>query len=134
MSQHDENIATITDTLSDSANDLFERSGMGEIDWYYLEEAGTEILWALCEVLRGYESPTWGNTSGRYGHMGGFLDLDVVSEIREEDIYSEDGDTHPELSDFSDPYIPWYLVRWAEEHGADDLVELADTIYKALNI
>ena len=131
---HHENIATITDTLSDSANSLFHYAGMAELDWHSLEDAGTEALWSLCEVLRDYESPEWGNTGGRYGHSGGWLDLDAVSEIREEDLYTEDGEPHLALADFSDPYIPWYLVRWAEEHGADDLVELADTIYKALNI
>lgn len=130
---HHENIATITDSLSESANELFDQAGMGELDWYSLEDAGTDVLWSLCEVLRGYESPEWGNTGGRYGHTGGWLDLDVVSEIREEDIYNEDGEPHPELSDFSDPYTAWYLVRWANEYGPDDLVELADTIYKALN-
>lgn len=133
MSQHHENIATITDSLSDSANDLFDRAGMGEIDWYYLEEAGIEMMWALCEVLRGHESPEWGNTGGRYGHSGGWLDLDAVSALSEADIYDEDCEPHPALADFSDPYIPWYLTRWAESNGPDDLVELADAINAALN-
>ena len=132
MSRH-ENIATITDSLSDSANDLFDRSCMAELDWHSLEDAGTEALWSLCEVLRGHESPVWGNTSGRYGHTGGFLDLDAVSELSEEDIYDEDGEPHFALADFSAPYMVWYLVRWAEEHGSDDLVELADSINKALD-
>ena len=133
MSQHDENIATITDTLSDSANELFDQAGMGELDWYSLESGGTEALWSLCEVLRGYESPEWGNTGGRYGHSGGWLDLDTVSELFEEDLYTEDGEPHLALADFSDPYMVWCLVRWAEEHGPDDLVELADAINAALN-
>lgn len=130
---HDKNVSTITDTLSDSANDLFDKAGMAELDWHSLEDAGTEALWSLCEVLRGYESPVWGNTGGRYGHTGGFLDLDTVSELSEEDIYDEDGEPHLTLADFSSPYMVWYLVRWAKEHGADDLVELADSINKALN-
>ena len=130
---HHENIATITDSLSDSANELFDRAGMRELSWHSLEDAGTEALWSLCEVLRGYESPAWGNTGGRYGHTGGWLDLDTVSELFEEDIYDEDGETHPALSDFSDPFMVWYLVRWAKEYGPDDLVELADSIHKALN-
>ena len=91
---HNENIATITDSLSDSANSLFHYAGMAELDWHSLEDAGTEALWSLCEVLRGYESPAWGNTSGRYGHTGGWLDLDTVSELFEEDIYNEDGEPH----------------------------------------
>lgn len=124
---HHENIATITDSLTDSAKALFTRSGMGELDWYSLEDAGYEALWSLCEILRGYESPEWGSTGGRYGHSGGWLDLDAVSELAETDIYA-----HPELADFSDPYLVWYLVRYAEEHGADDLVELADSINKVL--
>ena len=37
------------------------------------------------------------------------------------------------LADFSDPYMVWYLVRWAKEYGPDDLVELADAINAALN-
>ena len=130
---HHENIATITDSLSDSANSLFHYAGMAELDWYSLESGGTEALWSLCEVLRGYESPAWGNTGGRYGHSGGWLDLDAVSELSEDDLTNEDGDPHPALLDFSDPYMVWYLVRWAEEHGPDDLVELADSIHKALN-
>lgn len=125
---HDENIATITEHLSDSALDLFKRSGMGEMDWYSLEDAGHAALWALCEVLRGYESPVWGNTGGRYGHSGGWLDLDAVSELSEKDIY-----TRPELADFSDPYVVWYLVRYAENHGEVDLLELADSVNEALN-
>ena len=133
MSQHDENIATITYTLSESANELFDQAGMGELDWYSLESGGTEALWSLCEVLRGYESPEWGNTGGRYGHSGGWLDLDTVSELFEEDLYTEDGEPHLALADFSDPYMVWCLVRWAEEHGPDDLVELADAINAALN-
>lgn len=130
---HRENIATITDSLGDSATALFHEAGVGELDWYDLEGAGTEALWALCEVLRGYESPTWGNTGGRYGHSGGFLDLDTVSELSEEDIHGEDGKPHPALWDFSDPYVVWYLIRWADEHGPDDLVELADSVNAALN-
>lgn len=130
---HHENTAMITNSLSDSANELFERSGMGEMDWYSLADAGHEALWALCEVLRGYESPAWGNTGGRYGHSGGFLDLDTVSEMSEEDIYDGDGEPHLALADFSDPYVVWFLARYAEEHGVDDLVELADSIYNALN-
>ena len=35
--------------------------------------------------------------------------------------------------DFSDPFMVWYLVRWANEYGPDDLVELADAINAALN-
>ena len=81
---HHENIATITNSLSESANELFDQAGMGELDWHSLEDAGTEALWSLCEVLRGYESHAWGNTSGRYGHTGGWLDLDAVSELFEE--------------------------------------------------
>lgn len=130
---HRENIATITDSLSDSATDLFHKAGMGELTWHSLEDAGTEALWSLCEVLRGYESPDWGNTGGRYGHSGGFLDLDTVSELSEEDIHDEDGEPHLALADFSDPYMVWYLIRWADEHGPDDLVELADSIQKALD-
>lgn len=130
---HRENIATITDSLGDSATALFHKSGMGELTWHSLEDAGTEALWSLCEVLRGYESPDWGNTGGRYGHSGGFLDLDTVSELSEEDIHDEDGEPHLALVDFSDPYMVWYLVRWADEHGSDDLVELADSVNAALN-
>lgn len=133
MSQHHDNIATITDSLSDSANDLFDRAGMGELDWLSPEDAAPEALWSLCEVLRGYESPAWGNTGGRYGHSGGWLDLDAVSALSEDDIYDEDGEPHLTLADFSDPYMVWYLVRWAEEHGADDLVELADALNAALD-
>ena len=130
---HHENIATITDSLSESANELFDQAGMGELDWYSLEDAGTEALWSLCEVLRDYESPAWGNTSGRYGHTGGWLDLDTIEDLSETDIYNEDGDPHPALLDFSDPYMVWYLVRWAKEYGPSDLVELADAINAALN-
>ena len=130
---HHENIATITDSLSESANELFDQAGMGELDWYSLESGGTEALWSLCEVLRGYESPDWGNTGGRYGHSGGWLDLDTVSELFEEDIYDEDGEPHLALADFSDPYMVWSLIRWAKEYGPDDLVELADSINKALD-
>ena len=50
---HNENIATITDSLSDSANSLFHYAGMAELDWHSLEDAGTEALWSLCEDLRG---------------------------------------------------------------------------------
>ena len=130
---HHENIATITDSLSDSATILFHKAGLDELDWYDLKCVGTEALWMLCEVLRGYESPAWGNTGGRYGHTGGWLDLDAVAGLSEDDIYDEDGEPHDTLMDFSDPYAVWYLVRWAEEHGPDDLVELADAINAALN-
>lgn len=133
MSQHHDNIATITDSLSNSAIILFHKSGMVELDWTSLADAGTEALWSLCEVLRGYESPEWGNTGGRYGHSGGWLDLDTVSELFEEDIYDDDGETHPALLDFSDPFMVWYLARWAREYGSNDLVELADSINAALN-
>ena len=130
---HRKNIATITDSLSDSAASLFLKSGMGELTWDSLDDAGNEALRSLCEVLRGYESPDWGNTGGRYGHSGGWLDLDTVSELSEEDIHDEDGEPHPALADFSDPYLVWYLARWADECGSDDLVELADSVNAALN-
>ena len=129
----EKNASAITDSLSDSATILFHKAGMNELDWHSLEDAGTEALWSLCEVLRGYESPEWGNTGGRYGHSGGWLDLDTVSELFEEDIYDEGGEPHLALADFSDPYMVWYLVRWAKEYGPGDLLELADAINTALN-
>ena len=130
---HEKNVSTITDSLSDSATILFHKAGLDELDWYDLKCVGTEALWMLCEVLRGYESPAWGNTGGRYGHLGGWLDLDTVAGLSEDELYTEDGEPHDALMDFSDPYAAWYLVRWANEYGPDDLVELADAINSALN-
>ena len=58
---------------------------------------------------------------------------EFLDDLSEDDLTNEDGDPHPALLDFSDPYMVWYLVRWAEEHGPGDLVELADAINAALN-
>ena len=50
-------------------------------DWDDTEASTLGLLWALCELLRSCESPEWGNTGGRYGHSGGFLNGDDWAAI-----------------------------------------------------
>lgn len=50
---------------------------MSKLDLYYGDLAYSSdlasVLFDMCEVLRGFEDSAHGNTSGRYGHSGGFL-------------------------------------------------------------
>lgn len=43
-------------------------------DWDDPRAAAGSALWGLCGVLSGYESPAWGNVSGRYDINWGWGD------------------------------------------------------------
>ena len=114
--------------LNAGALALWDAADLNSQDWTGYEATRAEVLWMLCEVLRGYESPEWGNTSGRYGHTGGWLDLDTVEGLDESDLTDEDGEPHPALSDFPDPFPVWAMAQWAADHGESDLLTLADAL------
>ena len=130
---HTANIATFLAPLegTDAAR-LFHEADLGAWDWYYLTEPVEDILWSLCEVLRHYESPDWGNTSGRYGHTGGHLDIDAVLSMTEDDVDFGRDDADSPLGDFAEPYAVWTFARWADEHGPAALVTLADRAHEVL--
>lgn len=130
---HAANVATFLAPLEDTdAARLFHEADLGSWDWYYLDEPAVDLLWSLCEVLRYYESPDWGNTSGRYGHRGGYLDVDTVLGASEEDVMRGDTPAASALADFAEPYAVWTFARWADEHGPAALVALADRAHEVL--
>lgn len=130
---HTANINTFLAPLegTDAAR-LFHEADLGTWDWYYLDEPVAELLWSLCDVLRHYESPKWGNTSGRYGHQGGYLDLETVLELTEDDLATGSMAAVSTLGDFVEPYAVWTFARWADEHGEAALVALADRAHEML--
>lgn len=73
-------------------------------------------------MLRGYESEEWGNTGGRYNHVGGFITDEGWKAIEEGDVDSE------YLTDFSDPAMLIAMVEWANENGVEAMVEVADAL------
>lgn len=108
--------------LSDQGREFVRAVDMDSCDWYSFEDAGMDTLWSLCEVLRGYESEEWGNTGGRYNHMGGFITDEGWKAIEEGDVDSE------HLTDFSDPAMLIAMVEWANENGVEAMVEVADAL------
>lgn len=66
---------------------------MKELDLYYGDLAYSgdvaSTLFDMCEVLRGFECPEYGNTSGRYGHTGGFLTEEDVVAVEDENYEYE---------------------------------------------
>lgn len=96
-------------------------------DWGDAEASALGMLWALCELLRSYESPEWGNTAGRYGHSGGFLDDEDWAAIEAGD---EDYD-HPDL----DPG-QWFAIiaahRVAQDGNLRAVIQMADILDMAI--
>lgn len=117
----------LASTLSDDARALADAACLSELDWSEGTYMLSEVLWTLCEVLRGYESPSWGNTGGRYGHVGGWLDLDALLAAADEEL--EDLDRWDPVRY---PDVAQAFVRHAEEHGEGALVELADAVQEAI--
>lgn len=71
--------------LPTDARAVWDDCDMMAEDWGSPRDASISLLWALCELLRSYESPEWGNTGGRYGHSGGFLDDEDWAAIEADD-------------------------------------------------
>ena len=117
----------LASTLSDDARALADAACLSELGWGTGSAMLSEVLWTLCEVLRGYESPSWGNTGGRYGHVGGWLDLDALLSATDEEL--EDLDRWDPVGY---PYAARAFARHAEEHGVGDLLDLADAVQTAL--
>ena len=98
-------------------------------DWHDTEASALGLLWALCELLRSFESPEWGNTGGRYGHSGGFLDSDDWAAIEAGD---EDYD-HLDLDSGQ-----WFAIiaahRTAQGGNLRAVIQMADILDMALDV
>lgn len=106
---------------------VWDATDMALEDWHDSEATASGMLWALCELLRGYESPAWGNTGGRYEHSGGFLDDEDWAAIEAGD---EDYD-HPDL----DP-SQWFAIiaahRVAQDGNLRAVIQMADILDVAI--
>ena len=113
--------------LPTDARMVWDAGDMASEDWYDSEPSAISLLWALCELLRSYESPEWGNTAGRYGHSGGFLDDEDWAAIEAGD---EDYD-HPDL----DP-SQWFAIiaahRVAQDGNLRAVIQMADILDMAI--
>lgn len=113
--------------LPADARMVWDATDMASEDWDDAEASALGLLWALCELLRSYESPEWGNTGGRYGHSGGFLDDEDWAAIEAGD---EDYD-HPDL----DP-SQWFAIiaahRVAQDGNLRAVIQMADILDMAI--
>lgn len=113
--------------LPTDARMVWDDCDMACEDWCDAEASATSLLWALCELLRGYESPEWGNTGGRYQHSGGFLDDEDWAAI---EAFDEDYD-HPDL----DP-SQWFAIiaahRVAQDGNLRAVIQMADILDMAI--
>lgn len=113
----------------DAAN-LFNIMALSDDDWYDREAATFEALFSMCEVLRAYESPSWGNTGGRYGHRGGYLTGEVFDAL-------DAGVDDLELQDTSMGYAMLALARYLRDEGESGLrttIMLGDILNMALDM
>ena len=92
--------------LPADARMVWDATDMACEDWCDSEAAASGMLWALCELLRSYESPKWGNTGGRYGHSGGFLDDEDWTAIQ----LGDEDCQHPDLDSGQ-----WFAIVAAEK-------------------
>lgn len=113
----------------DAAN-LFDIMALSDHDWYDREATTMETLFSMCEVLRAYESPLWGNTGGRYGHGGGYLTGEVFDAL-------DSGADDLELQDTSMGYAMLALARHLRDEGESGLraaIMLGDILGMALDM
>lgn len=113
----------------DAAN-LFDIMALSDHDWYDREATTMETLFSMCEVLRAYESPSWGNTGGRYGHGGGYLTGDVLDAL-------DAGADDLESQDTSMGYAMLALARHLRDEGESGLrtaIMLGDILGMALDM
>lgn len=112
-----------TATLSPQARILFDLMQLEIMDWHDTFHCLQESLTILCEVLRGYESPAWGNVSARYDYSGGLMTAEDWEAVDAQNYEHEVGFTP--LS---------YAVIAAGHYAATSptkeaaLVELADAL------
>lgn len=115
--------------LPADARRVWDAGDMASEDWCDSEAAASGMLWALCELLRSYESPEWGNTGGRYGHSGGFLDDEDWAAIEAGD---EDYD-YPDLDSGQ-----WFLIIEAhkiiQRGNLRAVIQMADILDVAIEI
>lgn len=115
--------------LPADARMVWDATDMASEDWGDAEASALGLLWALCELLRSYESPSWGNTGGRYGHSGGFLDSDDWAAI---EAFDEDYD-HPDLDSGQ-----WFAIiaahRTAQGGNLRAVIQMADILSMAIDM
>lgn len=108
---------------------VWDAGDMASEDWGSPEGASISLLWALCELLRSYESPEWGNTGGRYGHSGGFLDYEDWAAI-------EAGDEDHEHLDLDSGQ--WFAIiaahRIAQRGNLRAVIQMADILDMAIDM
>lgn len=120
----------IADNVDDAGDDgkvcnLILATGIYEAwDGGDLHASATDALWNICLILRGYESPDWGNTDGRYAvsHGAGGL-IDVEWEALDAGTFTRL--VHGQ-GDYLDPWTTQALADHAKSHGPRDLVLAAD--------
>lgn len=114
--------------LPTDARGVWDDCDMMAEDWGDAEASAFNMLWALCELLRSYESPEWGNTGGRYGHSGGFLDDEDWAAI-------EAGDEDYEHSDLDSGQ--WFAIiaahRIARSGNLRAVIQMADILDMAID-
>lgn len=112
-----------------SARVVWDAGDMASEDWYDPEPSAISLLWALCELLRSYESSEWGNTGGRYGHGGGFLDDEDWAAI-------EAGDEDYEHLDLDSGQ--WFAIiaahRIAQRGNLRAVIQMADILDMAIDM
>jgi hypothetical protein len=99
-------------------------------DWDVYDPRGTAVttLFTLCDLLRPYESPEWGNTGGRYGYSAGAGGLTSWDwHTLDSGCFPDEGDSRENYSD------PWIVQELATYLGEDDehlvhVVHLADLL------
>ena len=101
-----------------------------DLDWDRQDPFGSAInaLFLICDVLRGYESPSWGNTGGRYGHHAGMTGLTAEDwEALEAHTFALSGPTRQE---YSDPETVQSLADFLNEDTANltSVVQLGDML------
>ena len=115
--------------LPTDARMVWDATDMSCEDWYDSEASTISMLWALCELLRSYESPEWGNTGGRYGHSGGFLDSDDWAAI-------EAGDEDYEHLDLDSGQ--WFAIigayRVIQQGNLRAVIQMADILDMAIDM
>lgn len=99
--------------------------------------SATGALFALCDLLRLWESPVWGNTGGRYGHhagIGGLSGADLEDLERGTFDDSPDEDVREARREWESVYLQG-LFDYLQEHPAHlaDVVQLGDMLSQVID-
>lgn len=116
--------------LPADARAVWDDCDMMAEDWGDAEASALNMLWSLCEVLRGYESPAWGNTGGRYEHSGGFMDEADWAALKIEDYYYADAD----MVDGDWPTMVGAVRQLDKHDNLRGVIQMADILDMAIDM